>query len=655
MKKTLFLFLLVFSSFAVPANATKFDFSSYYPAPTGNYQSLHLTPQSALTTSNCNLGTLYANADDNSLPYFCAPNAVDIPTFSPIAGPWTLNNNDLFLTDTTTPSNKKVGIGTTTPTFKLTIENDGGILADGPAASSSALPVSDAGTRMMWYPAKGAFRAGSVSANQWNDGNIGTSSVAMGNDNIAASQGASVWGGQNNSASGGASPFAPVIAGGLNNTTTSELAQILGGSGNSAGISERVAGKNNISIGSYSMIGGGENNLSVNNYSTILGGYANNTNALASTISGGGQNITTSANYSTILGGNNNVIFPTAPYSTIAGGQNNGIFGSYSVISGGNLNTSLQSYNTISGGNMNVTNKIYNTIAGGNTNSTNGTASSISGGANNSTSGDYSTVIGGSANTASGNYAIVPGGANNTASGAYSLAAGRFMTITGARSFVWGYAASAITPIVTPDAMIIYSGSMGIRDTNPAALLEINGNGSTDDYLNLTSTQNAPTPGDRLTIKKTVLYPDCIGVNGCIGVDNTDPHYPLHFGNGAFVTASGFMPASSRKLKENIADLNLAQALDAFTKLAPVQYNYKNTKNHHLGFIAEDVPDLVADQSRQGLAPMDIAAVLTKVIAHQHNLIEQQKNETNTLLKEFNELKNKAQHKNSSKARLKNL
>jgi hypothetical protein len=33
-----------------------------------------------------------------------------------------------------------------------------------------------------------------------------------------------------------------------------------------------------------------------------------------------------------------------------------------------------------------------------------------------------------------------------------------------------------------------------------------------------------------------------------------------------------------------------------------------------VGFIAEDVPELVATKDRKGLSPMDIVAVLTKVV-----------------------------------------
>lgn len=649
MKKTFCLFICLFSLLTVTGQAENLNFTSYYPAPAGNYQSIHLTPQAARPSSNCNIGTLYVNSDDNNLLNFCSPNELGIATFAPIAGPWTLNTNNLYLTDTTNSENKKIGIGTTTPTFKLTIENDGGILTDGPAASSSALPISGTGTRLMWYPAKGAFRAGYVAATEWDDANIGISSMTMGYGNTAAGQGATVWGGQNNSASNASSApqfTAPIITGGQNNTTNSGSSQILGGSNNinnefnniNQGLGSRIYGKaNKINSGNYSIVGGGENNISSGNGgNTIAGGFNNIIASVATTISGGGQNtIPISANYSTISGGGQNVITGASASSTIAGGYTNSINGAENAaISAGSSNITSGYFSIISGGQSNTASGPYSTIAGGKNNTTNCVTGycSISGGFANTVSGNYSTILGGNTNTASGNYSIGVGGTNNIVAGNYSLAAGRFMNVTGDNTFVWGHANSSISPITTTNAMIIYSGSVSIRDTWPSALLEINGNASTDDYLNLTST-SAATAGNILTIKS----------NGrLIGVGQTNPAYPLHFSNGAYVDTSGnFMPASSRAYKKNIANLNLSQAQDAFAKLAPVQYNYKNETDHrYVGFIAEDVPDLVAEKDRQGLAPMDITAVLTKIITHQQDTLKEQQIQTDNLLKEVAELKN---------------
>ena len=40
----------------------------------------------------------------------------------------------------------------------------------------------------------------------------------------------------------------------------------------------------------------------------------------------------------------------------------------------------------------------------------------------------------------------------------------------------------------------------------------------------------------------------------------------------------------------------------------------KDPRDSHVGFIAEDVPDLVASAGRKGLSPMDIVAVAVKVL-----------------------------------------
>jgi hypothetical protein len=50
---------------------------------------------------------------------------------------------------------------------------------------AGAIPVEGSGARMMWYPAKAAFRAGYVSGTHWDDANIGNHSVAIG-ENVRA-------------------------------------------------------------------------------------------------------------------------------------------------------------------------------------------------------------------------------------------------------------------------------------------------------------------------------------------------------------------------------------------------------------------------------------------------------------------------------------
>lgn len=61
-------------------------------------------------------------------------------------------------------------------------------------ASGVDIPIEGAGTRVMWYPGKGAFRAGQVSGTHWDAANIGDHSVAMGNSVRATASSATAFG-----------------------------------------------------------------------------------------------------------------------------------------------------------------------------------------------------------------------------------------------------------------------------------------------------------------------------------------------------------------------------------------------------------------------------------------------------------------------------
>jgi hypothetical protein len=110
---------------------------------------------------------------------------------------------------------------------------------------------------------------------------------------------------------------------------------------------------------------------------------------------------------------------------------------------------------------------------------------------------------------------------------------------------------------------------------------------------------------------------------GNIGVGKTNPTNPIEASSGAYLSAGGqWISASSREQKENIKELGAEEADAALSGLKPVRYNYKNVREeNHVGFIAEDVPALVATRDRKGLSPMDIVAVLTKVVQEQQKLI----------------------------------
>jgi hypothetical protein len=96
-------------------------------------------------------------------------------------------------------SDGNVGIASTAPEFKLTIDQgagspDGGILSIGAVGTGNFLLVAGSGTRMIWYPRRAAFRAGYVSGIQWNDSNIGDYSTAFGSSNSASGNSSTAFG-----------------------------------------------------------------------------------------------------------------------------------------------------------------------------------------------------------------------------------------------------------------------------------------------------------------------------------------------------------------------------------------------------------------------------------------------------------------------------
>jgi hypothetical protein len=131
---------------------------------------------------------------------------------------------------------------------------------------------------------------------------------------------------------------------------------------------------------------------------------------------------------------------------------------------------------------------------------------------------------------------------------------------------------------------------------------------------------------------------------------NTDNS--LTMTSGASCTVAGvWTNASSRELKENIRGLSTDEALETLAGLNPVRYNYKVDKDEeYLGFIAEDVPDMVAMKDRKHMTPMDVVAVLTKVVQEQQKSLNEQQEIAREQQKTISELKEKMAHleKNSN-------
>jgi len=187
--------------------------STYYSAPQWIYDRLTLTPIDEDETELDDAcadpdgqvggmwideGSLITNINDDSYVNIC----VDGEWYSFNSGiPWVKMQSDaniVYLKDQDNPELKMVSIGTVLPKLKLTIEPDGGIGAFGQLDAGESLPDLESGARFIWYPRKGAIRAGEVTANQWDNANIGYHSVAFGKNTQAIADQSAILGGENN-------------------------------------------------------------------------------------------------------------------------------------------------------------------------------------------------------------------------------------------------------------------------------------------------------------------------------------------------------------------------------------------------------------------------------------------------------------------------
>lgn len=145
------------------------------------------------------------------------------------------------------------GVGTDNPKALLTVGN-GNLLAEGSFSGTQSLPASPSPTRLMWVPTMAAFRAGHAAGAQWD--NLGSYSVAFGQNNVADSDYSAALGGFNNVASG----MRSTIGGGDNNYIYGQDSVVPGGA-------------YNVVLSSFSFAGGYNNHLMTDSSGTFVWSY----------------------------------------------------------------------------------------------------------------------------------------------------------------------------------------------------------------------------------------------------------------------------------------------------------------------------------------------------------------------------------------------
>jgi hypothetical protein len=184
-----------------------------------------------------------------------------------LSGPWTDSDghSGTFTFGTSTGGSPRPR-PVTTPVIPATfnLRADGGFVAGG-SLGTGAIPASGSGTRMMWYPARGAVRAGTVGT-EWDDPQVGGESAAFGYKTRAA----------------GPYSFAAGIA-----------TAALGRSATAFGDLSQASGESSLAVGAGARAAG-----------TASAAFGSQTNATGTASFAAGQNVTASGIGSVALGAN---------------------------------------------------------------------------------------------------------------------------------------------------------------------------------------------------------------------------------------------------------------------------------------------------------------------------------------------------------------
>jgi len=269
-----------------------------------------------------------------------------------------------------------------------------------------------------------------------------------------------------------------------------------------SGTDSSAIGYQNTASGDYATVAGGVQNTASGAGGFVGGGgydglnYGANSAFYAASAVVGGFGNTAEAYYAIIGGGYSNTA--SSYGSFVGGGFHNTASGGTAIVGGGLDNTAGNIYATVGGGQANTASGIGSFVGGGGYNgittagnSAIGAASTVCGGWGNSALNEYATVGGGYGNIAS--YGTVPGGSNNAAYGSGSFAAGRNAYAGFDGSFVWGDGSSEFfSPganrfdVLSSGGALFHTGggyglainnngTVGINTAAPQQALEVNG------------------------------------------------------------------------------------------------------------------------------------------------------------------------------------
>ncbi|MBL8695394.1 MAG: tail fiber domain-containing protein [Planctomycetes bacterium] len=165
-----------------------------------------------------------------------------------------------------------------------------------------------------------------------------------------------------------------------------------------------------------------------------------------------------------------------------------------------------------------------------------------------------------------------------------------------------------------------------------AAFINGNYNNTGRVAIGATSSSAHPRPSLSLVTGDSESLTIQVGTGNC-GINNVNPSAKFQIGSmgdGSVGLANAWQLYSSRRYKENVA--TISDALGKIERLRGVSYDWKSTKKHDIGFIAEEVgevlPELVTyEENGKDARSLDYAkvvAVLVEAMKQQQAQIREQ-------------------------------
>ena len=193
--------------------------------------------------------------------------------------------------------------------------------------------------------------------------------------------------------------------------------------------------------------------------------------------------------------------------------------------------------------------------------------------------------------------------------------------------------------LVVGDDIGSYSGTrLTIGNSGGFAGLNIGENSDDRSFILFDPTNHYMYMG---TVNGGTLYNNTLVLrDGNVGYGENNPTHPIHMASGAHVTSGGvWTNASDRNKKKDITDQSYG--LSEVLQMKPRSYHYRGTGEKSIGFVAQEMEELIpevvsGEDGEKGIAYGLLVSTLVNAIQEQQAIIEEQ---DETLLELTGEIK----------------